>query len=102
MFAGHPGKADDASVPKPDKKEEPPASSTAQPQTFSAAKLMMPPVRKKAEPAPGKKPLPALDIAKLQAEKEALMRQRTAAAAKESEKPSTPTAASSTSAPTFL
>lgn len=61
------------------KPEAAPAPSL--PQAFSAAKLMMPPVRKKAEPAPGKKPMPAFDIQKLQEEKEALMRQRAAAAA---------------------
>eukprot|EP00928_Gymnodinium_smaydae_P087500 TRINITY_DN71756_c0_g1_i1.p1 TRINITY_DN71756_c0_g1~~TRINITY_DN71756_c0_g1_i1.p1 ORF type:complete len:402 (-),score=129.90 TRINITY_DN71756_c0_g1_i1:125-1330(-) len=58
------------------------AAGGALPQAFSAAKLMMPPVRRKVEPP--KKPLAALDIRKLQEEKEALMRQRAAA----SEKPS--------------
>jgi len=42
---------------------------------FSTAKLMAPPVRKKAEA--GKRPLPQLDIKKLQEEKEALKRQKT-------------------------
>eukprot|EP00913_Durusdinium_trenchii_P005371 g5009.t1 len=43
-----------------------------------AAKLMMPPVRKKVEPV--RKPsMPALDLSKLAAEKEALMKQRAAA-----------------------
>lgn len=57
-------------------------------QNFSAARLMMPPVRKRAEPVAGKKPMmPSLDLQKLQEEKEALMRQRAAAA----DKPSAPT-----------
>lgn len=57
-------------------------------QTFSAAKLMMPPVRKRAEPA--KKPV-MLDLQKLQEEKQALMRQRAAAAEKKEDKaPSAP------------
>lgn len=57
-------------------------------QTFSAAKLMMPPVRKRAEP--GKKPV-MLDLQKLQEEKQALMRQRAAAAEKKEDKaPSAP------------
>eukprot|EP00929_Paragymnodinium_shiwhaense_P043586 TRINITY_DN22406_c0_g1_i1.p1 TRINITY_DN22406_c0_g1~~TRINITY_DN22406_c0_g1_i1.p1 ORF type:complete len:401 (+),score=133.23 TRINITY_DN22406_c0_g1_i1:161-1363(+) len=61
------------------------AAAAALPAQFSAAKLMMPPVRKKAESkaAPGR---PMLDLQKLQAEKEALMKQRAAA----SEKPSPP------------
>lgn len=55
-----------------------PPSSAPLPQTFSAAKLMMPPVRKKVEPV--RKPsMPALDLSKLAAEKEALMKQRAAA-----------------------
>lgn len=61
-----------------DDKEKGPPSSTPLPQTFSAAKLMMPPVRKKVEPA--RRPsMPALDLSKLAAEKEALMKQRAAA-----------------------
>lgn len=59
------------------KAEDKPAPIASLPQTFAAAKLMMPPVRKKVEPV--KKPLPALDLQKLQEEKEALMRQRAAA-----------------------
>lgn len=56
---------------------------------FSAARLMMPPVRKRAEPVAGKRPMmPSLDLQKLQEEKEALMRQRQQAAA--ADKPSTP------------
>eukprot|EP00439_Symbiodinium_sp_Y106_P023109 s6095_g2.t2 len=61
-----------------DDKEKGPPSSTPLPQTFSAAKLMMPPVRKKVEPA--RRPsMPALDLSKLAAEKEVLMKQRAAA-----------------------
>eukprot|EP00930_Biecheleria_cincta_P042843 TRINITY_DN29483_c0_g1_i1.p1 TRINITY_DN29483_c0_g1~~TRINITY_DN29483_c0_g1_i1.p1 ORF type:complete len:409 (+),score=113.76 TRINITY_DN29483_c0_g1_i1:86-1228(+) len=63
-----PAPAATAAGPAPEKKD-----------TFSAAKLMMPPVRKKVEPV--KRPaMPALDISKLAAEKEALMRQRAQAA----------------------
>jgi len=60
-------------------------SSNPLPQAFSAAKLMMPPVRKKAEQP--KRAMPALDLSKLQAEKEALLRQR-AEAKKDDSKPS--------------
>ncbi|CAJ1346086.1 unnamed protein product [Effrenium voratum] len=72
-------KAQAAPVEKNEKKEpEKEKPSPALPQTFSAAKLMMPPVRKKVEPV--KKPsMPALDLSKLAAEKEALMKQRAAA-----------------------
>jgi len=73
-----PGGGKDAAE-QPARPEAAPTASL--PQAFSAAKLMMPPVRKKAEPAAGKKPMPAFDIQKLQEEKEALMRQRAAAAA---------------------
>lgn len=63
--------------PDPEKDKGPPSSAPL-PQTFSAAKLMMPPVRKKVEPV--RKPsMPALDLSKLAAEKEALMKQRAAA-----------------------
>jgi len=65
---------------KPEEKEKV-APSAPLPQTFSAAKLMMPPVRKKVEPA--RRPsMPALDLSKLAAEKEALMKQRAAAETK--------------------
>jgi len=69
------------------------------PQAFSAAKLMMPPVRKKAEPVAGSKRPMMLDLQKLQEEKEALMRQR-AAAEKKDDKPSSaaPAAGASPSA----
>lgn len=56
------------------------------PQSFAAAKLMMPPARKKVESTGKRSMLPPLDIQKLQEEKEALLRQRAAAADKESEK----------------
>merc|ERR1719240_1634358 len=52
----------------------------------------MPPVRKKAEPMVGKRPMPALDLQKLQEEKEALMKQRAAAAV---DKPATENAGAS-------
>lgn len=106
MFAAPP-RAGPAPEPEPDKKDDSQPSPGPQPQTFSAAKLMAPPVRKKAELAPGKKPMAALDIAKLQEEKEALMRQRAAAAQQESAK--TPSATSggggatpSNAAPAFV
>lgn len=88
MFADLPKQAPTAGpapapAPVEEKKEEPASSQTQLPQTFTAAKLMMPPVRKKVEPTPGRKTMPVLDIAKLQEEKEALMRQRAAAAAQE-------------------
>jgi len=70
------------SPPQQATKAEP--SNAPLPQSFSAAKLMMPPVRKKAEPVGNKRPgLQALDIQKLQEEKEALMRQRAAAEKKD-------------------
>jgi len=90
--AGAPGPAD------ADKKADSSNSSAALPSaSFSAAKLMMPPVRKKAEANPNKRPMPAFDIGKLQEEKEALMRQRAAAAAQENDKPSFATNSTSSS-----
>jgi len=72
---------------KPQVKSEP--SSAPLSQSFSAAKLMMPPVRKKVEPIANKRPvMPSLDIQKLQEEKEALMRQRAAATAHDEKVPS--------------
>eukprot|EP00927_Polykrikos_kofoidii_P028298 TRINITY_DN24731_c0_g1_i1.p1 TRINITY_DN24731_c0_g1~~TRINITY_DN24731_c0_g1_i1.p1 ORF type:complete len:440 (+),score=111.78 TRINITY_DN24731_c0_g1_i1:80-1399(+) len=69
----------------PANKSQDQPSTMPLPQAFSAAKLMMPPVRKKAEPMASKRPMIPLDISKLQEEKEALMRQKAAA----SEKPPT-------------
>mmetsp|Transcript_106289 Transcript_106289/g.299047 ORF Transcript_106289/g.299047 Transcript_106289/m.299047 type:complete len:436 (+) Transcript_106289:107-1414(+) len=67
----------------PSTKNKDEVSSAPLPQSFSAAKLMMPPVRKKAEPMANKRPvMPSLDLQKLQEEKEALMRQRAAASEK--------------------
>lgn len=89
MFAGGPeiAKAVSPSVTGPAVAAAPAANAgsaalptAALPQSFSAAKLMMPPVRKKAEPTAGKKPVVPLDLQKLQEEKAALMRQRAAAA----------------------
>lgn len=76
-----------AEEPKKDEKKEliAPAALPQIGQSFSAAKLMMPPVRKKAEAS--KKPMPALDISKLQEEKEALLRQRAAAQNPKPDKP---------------
>lgn len=75
-------------------------STAPLPQSFSAAKLMMPPVRKKADPVGTKRPvLPSLDIHKLQEEKEALMRQRAAAEKKDDKLPmQSPTAAATAAA----
>lgn len=71
--------------PASTKLESGPAPMAAQ--AFAPTRLMMPPVRKKAEPVAAKKPMmPALDLQKLQEEKEALMRQR-AAAEKKDDKP---------------
>lgn len=87
IFAKPPPKAGSAPEPaEADKKDDSQPSPGPLPQNFSAAKLMMPPVRKKAEPMVGKKPMVALDLAKLQEEKEALMRQRAAAAQQDSDK----------------
>lgn len=60
--------------------EEKAKSAAPLPAAFAAAKLMMPAVRKKAEPPP-KRTMPSLDLQKLQQEKEALLRQRVSAAA---------------------
>lgn len=74
-------------------------SNAPLPQAFSAAKLMMPPVRKKAEPVGNKRPMvPSLDIQKLQEEKEALMRQR-AAAEKKDDKPAVGTSVATGAGP---
>lgn len=103
MFSEPPPKAASPSPTEASGKEEP-AANAAPAATFSTAKLMMPPVRKKAEPNTGKKPMMAgLDIAKLQEEKEALMRRRADAAAA-AEKPSAtaPPATAAASAPAFV
>eukprot|EP00933_Yihiella_yeosuensis_P029836 TRINITY_DN23494_c0_g5_i1.p1 TRINITY_DN23494_c0_g5~~TRINITY_DN23494_c0_g5_i1.p1 ORF type:complete len:391 (+),score=130.43 TRINITY_DN23494_c0_g5_i1:93-1265(+) len=90
-------KAAAAAAAPVEKKEERSPPSTFPQSTFSAAKLMMPPVRKKAEPK-AKTPLPAFNIAKLQEEKEALMRQRQQA----EQKKEAPTPVSVFSAPSFV
>eukprot|EP00747_Dinoflagellata_sp_TGD_P164036 gnl/TRDRNA2_/TRDRNA2_183423_c0_seq1.p1 gnl/TRDRNA2_/TRDRNA2_183423_c0~~gnl/TRDRNA2_/TRDRNA2_183423_c0_seq1.p1 ORF type:complete len:425 (+),score=117.12 gnl/TRDRNA2_/TRDRNA2_183423_c0_seq1:106-1275(+) len=69
-------KPEAAQAPAPKPADKPPSAAPLG-QAFSAAKMMMPPVRKKAEPSATKKPaMPALDIQKLQEEKAALLRQR--------------------------
>jgi len=81
--------------PAPQGGKEP--SATPLPQAFSAAKLMMPPVRKKAEPVGNKRVMPTLDMSKLQEEKEALLRQRASAEKKEAtSSPATASSAGST------
>jgi hypothetical protein len=91
-----------APAPTAETKEEP-QQGPSLPQAFSAAKLMMPPVRKKAEPS--KPMMPKLDIAKLQEEKEALMRQRAAAAVAQTSSANVATsggASPSSAAPAFV
>lgn len=63
--------------------------------------MMMPPVRKKAEPITAKRNVPTLDILKLQQEKEALLRQNAAAAKRKEDvvRPVASTSVASASAP---
>lgn len=82
-------------------KEEKKKSSTPLPAAFSAAKLMMPAVRKKAEPPPKRASMPALDLHKLQQEKEALLRQRSSAAAEKKNDAAKPAGMSGFSAASF-
>jgi len=89
------GGKDDGSSSAPTASKEP----GSLPQTFTAAKLMMPPVRKRAEPVK-RSTMPALDLSKLKEEKEALLRQQASAAKKKEEaKPAAPSGFVSSSTP---